>query len=132
MTDNKSFYVMILNAKTKSLLATVQQKGKFLVGRKSSAKKKDVGLETEDTFMSGQQFIIAISDKNEVTINDANSPNGTFYFHKMKREFIRLDKENEVLVINGDVIKAGTTDLILKMATPQGRNAGGTEVVLIK
>lgn len=113
-TFSTPFFVMLINNQTKIPYGTIKKAGKYTVGRKSSSKASDIQLDVADHYFSGQHFLLEITAKNEVLLQDNGSVNGTFYFNRKLQQFFRVNPREEILLLNGDIIKAGVTELLIK------------------
>lgn len=120
-----SFFVMLINNQTKIPYGTIKKAGKYTIGRKSSSKASDIPLDVNDPYFSGQHFILEVTPKNEVVLVDNKSVNGTFYFNRKLNQYFRINAGEEILLTNGDVIKAGVTELLIKTPNPRPQQQGG-------
>jgi pSer/pThr/pTyr-binding forkhead associated (FHA) protein len=121
------FFVMLMNNQTRQPICTIKKPGSFSVGRKNSQKPSDVQITTNDVYLSGQHFIIIVTPRKEVIIKDNGSVNGTSVLNKRSKEFLTLKSNEEVLLANGDIFKAGETEFLIKLPevqkTPQASNS---------
>ena len=103
------------NAKQQSLPLKF---GKQTIGRLSSIaeRKADVMVETEDDAMSRRHFIIHVEKRKtggyNYCLSDYSSINKTYLNEKA------LNKGDEYILKDGDVIRAGLTKLVFKMNDP--------------
>ena len=97
------------------------QLGVNLVGRLSGIHENDIGINTDDVFMSRRHFTIEVVLNKlgfcDYIVSDNKSKNGTvvvFAANNMKKVLTATDK---VYLKNGDMIGAGKTILKLRAVT---------------
>jgi len=86
--------------------------GTNLIGRKSSEKKVDIAIDTDDKFVSRMHCTITTTntgDKKNFILKDYQSRNDTYINNQL------LGKEEEIYLQNHDIIQIGKTKLKLQI-----------------
>lgn len=95
-----------------SVRAFQLKRGENTVGRKSSKSISSIQLPTADGYMSKNHLIIDVIMKSDSTfehrLSDNGSVNGTFHNGQ------RMEKGDVVVMVPGDVVRIGHTEMILK------------------
>jgi hypothetical protein len=132
LKPGSSFTVFLIDPHTKAIHRTLNQPGIYSVGRKSSSKRSSVEIETNDGYMSGEHFSIIISNKLLVTVKDNGSANGTHFYNPQLKQFLKLRKGEEVIIDSLERVKAGQTEITIKVLSerkPESRS-GQTELII--
>lgn len=110
--------------------------GKQLIGRKSNSRPCDVMIETSDTYMSRNHFIIEVINNRkcfQYVLKDAQATNRTYVEADVHSGFVKkirpLSKDEEVYIKDGDIIQAGKTKIILKTPKSVSNREMATQIV---
>ena len=105
---------------------------KNTIGRLNNSKPCDIMIDTKDSYMSRNHFIIEVEPNAKggftYSISDPGSLNGTLINADRSK---RLSPNDILYLVDGDVIQAGRTKIVLK--TPKtSKSAGEAEKTVVK
>lgn len=106
--------------------------GKNVVGRASQSKPADVGIVTEDKYMSRNHCVLEIKTnqigKFQYIIYDIGSTNGT-YINGNKDN--KLKPDTQLILKEGDTIQIGRTKVVLKTVQQNASAEAARQTVII-
>ena len=106
--------------------------GKQVVGRESISRPCEIMIDTEDTTMSRNHFVIEVTQHPltkaySFALSDNNATNKTF----INTRSLKLIKEGDIYMLqDGDIIQAGRTKIVFKSSTTAKTQNDATQIVL--
>lgn len=112
------------------------KEGRQLIGRKSPTKPCDIMIETDDTYMSRNHFVLTVKKVGEsysYLIEDFQATNKTFIVTKrisgFKDEVKQLRQNEQIFIEDGTTIQAGHTKIVLKTLKTVSNKKDATRIV---
>lgn len=110
--------------------------GRQVIGRKSTTKPCDIMIDTNDSYMSRNHFVISISQRGgrySYLIEDYQATNSTYIdtrrLSEYEREMKRLGVGEQVYIEDGSLIQAGRTKIVLKTLRTVSNKEDATRIV---
>lgn len=112
------------------------KEGKQLIGRKSETLPCDIMIETKDTYMSRNHFILTVKrvgTSYSYLIEDSHATNKTYVdtrrISQFEREMKQLKPNEQIYIEDGALIQAGHTKIVLKTLRTVSNKEDATRIV---